>query len=149
MLYPTNGARLYIADLPAKWPGSLPVGGWAEVGETEALGSLGISWEMSEADIASVNGAPGSNVIMQVKQSRRALPMQILMGHDPEDEGQQIMRRAALSEDHYPFRLELPSGDTRSWFAMVVALSDVFDSANSVVKLQADLIPHHNPVEIG
>lgn len=146
MLYPTNGAKLYIADLPAYSPGSLPTAGWVEVGELEALGTLGIEWDMAEIDLASMEG--GSNFIMQVKHARRSLPMQILMGHDPQDPGQQILRRAALAERDYPFRLVLPSGDTRGWFALVIALSDIFDTANSVVKLQADLMPHHNPVEI-
>lgn len=148
MLYPTNGARFYVADMPTQWPGALPGLVWIEIGEVEALGSLGSEWGMAEAEVAGC-GAADSAVVMQAKQARRSLPMQILMGHDPGDEGQQVLRQAVLSEDHYPFRLVLPSGEGRIWFALVVALSDVFDSANSVVKLQADLIPHHNPVEIG
>lgn len=146
MLYPTTGARLYIADLPTETPCPVPDVAWVEIGETEALGTLGVEWETTEA---STVGCGDSGVIVQAKQARRALPMQILMGHDPEDEGQQVLRRAAMAHGYYPFRLVLAAGaGSRTWFAIVTALSDVFDSANSVVKLQADLIPHHEPVEI-
>lgn len=147
MLYPTNGAKLYIADLPSDCPRAVPGASWVEIRETEALGSLGIEWDMSEAALVSADGS--SNYVMQMKQCRRARPMQILMGHDHEDGGQQILRQAAVAQDHYPFRLVLAEGGgSRTWFALVIALSDVFDTANSVVKLQADLMPHHNPVEI-
>ncbi|MDS9467942.1 hypothetical protein RGQ15_10230 [Paracoccus sp. MBLB3053] len=146
MLYPTAGTRFFIADAPALEPGALPASGWVEIGETEALGLVGIEWEMAEADLAHMAGGAG-NVIAHAKQSRRTLPMQIILGNDPEDVGQILLWQAAHAVEHYPFRLLMPDGvRSRSWFALVTAISEVFDAANSVMKLQVDLQPHHAPI---
>ncbi|MGA0617407.1 hypothetical protein [Paracoccus sp. KR1-242] len=138
MLYPTAGARLYIADAPTEWPGALPGAGWVEIGETEALGMIGVEWETAQALAA---GCDDGARLLTVKSHQAPSPMQIVLANDPEDAGQIVLWRAARSPDHYPFRLVDANGSTRSWFALVTSLLEVFDGANSIMKLQADLLP--------
>lgn len=145
MLYPTAGCKLYIGASPGRWPGgdAASSAGWVEIGETEAIGTLGVEWEMAEASFVLDSHA----VIGTAKSPRRAMPMQIVMGNDPEDAGQQILWRAAHGVDAYPFLLVLPNhAGSRRWIAEVTAISEVFDTANSVTRLQADLMPDHSPI---
>ena len=138
MLYPTAGIRLYIADSPVETPGTLPASGWVEIGETEALGMLGV--ESETIDVTSMGSAEG--VEEHIKGVMRRLPMQIVFGLDPEDAGQAILWQAARTRGHYPFRLVFPDGARwRAWFGLVVGISEVFDTANSIMKLQADILP--------
>ena len=136
MLYPTAGARLYIANAPADGAGAYPGSGWVEIGEAEALGLLGLEWEHIETpDIE----APA---IGSVKGAMRRQPMEIVMGNDPSDAGQALIWAASRSRESYPFRLVFPGGTiTRQWFALVMGLSEVFDAANSIMKLQVVLQP--------
>lgn len=142
MLYPTAGSRLFIADAPTERNGAIS-GAWIEIGETEALGGLGIDWETASAEV--MEDCDGMPVVQTAKQSRRASPMQIILGNDPTDPGQVILWQAVKSELFYPFRLEFPdNGPNREWLALVVSLGEAFDTANAVMKLQANLIPTHN-----
>ena len=71
-----------------------------------------------------------------------AMPMPIILGNDPEDPGQAILWSASRSRAHFPFRLIFSDGVTmRRWSALIIALFDVFDSANAVMKMQATLRP--------
>ena len=142
MLYPTAGSHLFIADAPTERTGAIS-GAWIEIGETEALGGLGIDWETASAVV--MEDCDGLPVVQTAKQSRRATPMQIILGNDPTDPGQVILWQAVKSELFYPFRLVLPdSTHSRQWLALVVSLVEVFDAANAVMKLQATLIPTHD-----
>lgn len=134
MLYPTAGARLYIADAP----GSAPGPPWVEIGETEALGTLGIEWDTAQVVHSSCTGPAQT---LSAKSHLVPVVMQIVLGNDPVDPGQAILWRAARSEQPYPFRLVDASGRQRTWVALVTSLHEVFDSANSIMKLQADLLP--------
>lgn len=144
MLYPTSGSRLYIADAPTGRAGTIPSAGWVEIGETEALGLLGVEWQTDEAEIAEgpTGGLGVPLVTWTSKRAKRALPMQVVMGNDPSDPGQIILAAAARSTDHYPFRLDFPNaGPSRRWLAQVISLADAFDGANGIVRLQAELMP--------
>ncbi|MDB6179550.1 hypothetical protein PAF17_18935 [Paracoccus sp. Z330] len=142
MLYPTSGSRLFIADAPTGRDGAIPASGWVEIGETEALGLLGIEWLTDEAEIAEDIDPTAALVNWTAKRARRAKPMQVVMGNDPTDPGQIILTQAAQSMDHYPFRIDFPNGGpSRQWLAQVVSLADAFDAANGVVRLQAELLP--------
>lgn len=136
MLYSTNGAKLYIADAPVQEGGAFPGSGWLEVGETEALGAVGAEWEQIEtADLAQ-------DTMGVLKGVMRRQPIEIVMGNDPTDPGQFLLWAASRSRLSYPFRLVFSSGGyTRRWFALVMSVSEVFDSANSIVKLQVALQP--------
>lgn len=138
MLYPTAGSRIYIADAPAEIPGSVPTSGWVEIGEAEALGILGVEWDI--VDATNLESPGGAEELM--KGLVRRPPMQIIFGQDPGDAGQAILWQASRAREHYPFRLVFPGGGRwRVWFGLVVGLSEVFDTANSIMKLQADILP--------
>lgn len=142
MLYPTAGCRLFIANAPSDVPGVVPASGWVEIGETEALGMLGVEWSMETfTGMSGCELDDGPEVEVE-KGAMRRLPMQIILGDDPSDPGQLILIQAARSRAHYPFRLVFADGvTTRIWTALVIALAEVFDVANGVMKLQADLQP--------
>ncbi|MFV0303414.1 MAG: hypothetical protein ACK5IP_21525 [Paracoccus sp. (in: a-proteobacteria)] len=138
MLYPTAGSRIYIADAPVEAPGTLPASGWVEIGEAEALGLLGVEWGIIDATHMDSRGGEEE----MVKAILHRQPMQIVFGQDPEDAGQAILWRASRSRRHFPFRLVFQGGaHWRAWFGLVTGLSEVFDTANSIMKLQADILP--------
>lgn len=138
MLYPTAGSRLYIAAAPVETPGALPASGWVEIGEAEAIGMLGVEWETIDA---MHMGTPGG-AEAPIKGIVRRPPSQIIFGQDPDDAGQAILWQASRSRAHYPFRLVFPGGaHWRGWFGLVTGLFEVFDTANSIMKLQADVLP--------
>lgn len=139
MLYPTAGSRLFIADVPLY--GGMPDDAWMEIGETEAIGFLGSEWDAATADVVSdVPSDFGQELTAKGIERRSIMP--IIMANDPADPGQLALWRAARSHDSFPFRLVLPDGVTaRTWSALVMRIGEVFDVANSVIKLQADLKP--------
>lgn len=139
MLYPTAGCRLFIADLPDTLPGDVAPGAWVEIGETEALGMLGVEWDLQDVTAMNCRGEAEEAVM---KALMRRPPMPIILGNDPEDAGQAILWAASRSLEAFPFRLVFPDGAiSRRWSALIIALFEVFDSANNVMKLQADLRP--------
>lgn len=139
MLYPTNGTHLYIADAPAEDAGAFPSAGWVEIGETEALGLLGVEWDMASSTKTTCEGAVE---VIHAKQAFNKPPMELVFGADPTDPGQMVLWRALNRIEAYPFRLVFPDGvTTRLWFALVVTVAEVFDSANSVIRMQATLQP--------
>lgn len=141
MLYPTAGSRLYIADVPVFETGPFPTTGWVEIGETEAIGMLGVEWDVETADVMT-GTADGEPAEISIKGILRRPEMPLVLANDPADPGQLLLWTAARSRDSYPFRLVFPDGvQQRSWFALVVRMGEVFDTANSVMKLQADLKP--------
>lgn len=136
MLYATNGARLYIADASANQAGASV---WVEVGETEALGILGGAWEMKES---AFFGCSDDIEIAFEKAAFRRGAMQIVFGDDPTDPGQAMLWKACRSLDSFPFRLTFPdAASVREWTALVVGMSEVFDTANSIIKTQVTLQP--------
>lgn len=140
MLYPTAGSRLYIANAPVETPGALPASGWIEIGEAEAIGMVGSQWDTEEA--VYVDCEEGNPQLEPVKSLERRPAWQIILGNDPEDTGQAILWSASRSRAHYPFRLVFPGGaHWRGWFGLVTGLFEVFDTANSIMKLQADVLP--------
>ncbi|WP_313349925.1 hypothetical protein [Paracoccus sp. (in: a-proteobacteria)] len=137
MLYPTAGSRFYIADAPADGGGAaLPAAGWIEIGETEALGMVGVQW--GAIDTMHM----GSQGEEPIKGLMRRPPVQVILGNDPTDPGQALLWQASRSRAHYPFRLVFPDAARwRGWFGLVTGLFEIFDTANSVMKLQADVLP--------
>lgn len=145
MLMPTAGSRFYIADHPddGVFPRAEPVpsDAWVEISETEALGMLGVEWDQESTVLIGScdNGHPEE---VTVKGALRRLPMQVIFGMAPTDPGQVLLWRAARSEDSYPFRLVFADGVTsRQWFALVMSIGEVYDAANSVIRLLATLKP--------
>ncbi|WP_304620202.1 hypothetical protein [Paracoccus sediminilitoris] len=147
MLSPVAGSRLFIADAPQADPrGGAPSGlSWVEIGQAEAFGVLGGSYELQDTSYMGCN-EPG---YMAAKGQRRPTTMQIIMGLDMEDPGQLILARAyAAPEAAYPFRLLFADGvNERRWMALVMRFEEVFDAANSVMRMQADLHPANMIIE--
>lgn len=134
MLYPTAGSRLFIADPLTAEP--------VEIGEVEAIGLLGSQWDVKTADVLEGCDADDHAIEVAVKSVERRPEMQVIMGNDPADPGQLLLWQAVRSLDSFAFRLALPDGVTkREWQALVIGLGEVFDTANSVMKLQVDLKP--------
>nr|WP_111298637.1 hypothetical protein [Paracoccus saliphilus] len=146
MLFPVAGSRLFIADLEVPShlpPSSVPDAEWVEVGEAEAFGMLGGRYDLEEAHF--MNDAPDGGY-SAIKGVYRPSAMQIVLGLDPADPGQALLFKAYRARDAYPFRLLFADGTTeRRWFALVLAIGEVFDAANNVMRLQADLHPVANP----
>ncbi len=147
MLYPTAGCRLFIANLPDTAPAAVPPEAWVQIGEAEALGLLGVEWDLHETTYIK-SGCDWDDMSEDVvKGVMRRAPMPIILGNDPEDPGQAILWAASRSRAPFPFRLIFSDGVTmRRWSALVIALFDVFDSANAVMKMQATLRPV-SPIE--
>lgn len=143
MLYATAGCRLFIADSPGMDPPVIPPGYWLEIGEIEALGLMGGVWDIEDAGLVGWDdGGLEAPAELPVKTYLRRSPMPLVMGNDPADPGQLILYKAWRATSHFPFRMIFADGETiRSWRALVTGLFEVFDVANGVMKLQADILP--------
>lgn len=153
MLYPVAGSRIFIANVPMD-PGdvlpadlgAVPSGAFVEIGEAEALGILGGSWQTIDLPPAMNEptgwGSTAPPAMSHLKTYMERPAMQIVLGNAPTDPGQALLWSAWRSHDAFPFRIVFPGGLVlRSWAALVTDLSEAFDTANSVMKLQASLLP--------
>lgn len=144
MLYPVGGSRFFIADAPvASWaePGA-PAAAWVEIEGMEAFGLLGVEWAVVTADVMNGCGPDNGPGEFAAKSALRRPEIPMILGNDPTDPGQALLWAASRSRDSFPFRIVFPDGVTvRSWYALVIRIGEVFDTANSVIKLQADLKP--------
>lgn len=145
MLFPVAGSRFFIANQPVEAPTgpvTVPAGAWVEIGETEAFGTLGGRYELNEAHF--MTGGPDEGYAA-MKGVHRPDTMQLVLGLDPIDPGQLLLFQAYRSRDAFPFRLLFPDGVTdRRWFALVMSFGEVFDAANNVMRMLADLHPVTN-----
>lgn len=133
MLFPVSGTKIFIGTAETAAEGD-----WLEIGETEAIGTLGVQWQTQEITIYDEDEI---GTVEIDKTARSAAAMQIVMAADSSDPGQIRLWEAVASIWGYRFRLLLPSGEARSFSAIVTSLVEVFDSANSAIRLQADLQP--------
>lgn len=137
MLFPVAGTRFFIADNPTDPDLMAPETAfdWIEIGETEAFGTLGAEFELQ--DFHDIGGR-----YLAAKGSERPTVMQVVLGLDPSDPGQALLLAAYRHNAAFPFRMLFPDGLTeRRWFALVVHLGEVFDAANNVMRMQAELHP--------
>lgn len=152
-IYATNGARLYIgAPLAAKSTdfveGDFDSQTWVEIGETENLGTVGDT--SSEITFDGIN----TQRTRRLKGTRNAGSMDVIMGIDYDDAGQQALIAAEKTPHDYAFRIVLNdapasgSPSERLFVAKVGSVAEAFDSANSVMKLNASLWVNSNVVKI-
>lgn len=152
-IYATNGAKLYIGGpLAAKSTDFILTDfnsqTWVEIGETEGLGSVGDS----SAEIAFEGIS--SKRDRRLKGTRNAGTMEIVCGLDYGDAGQVALVAAEKAKGDYAFKLVLndaPAGgdsSERYFVAAVGSAVEAFDSANSVMKLQASLWVNSNIVKV-
>lgn len=144
MLRATAGSRLYIGATPFTSYGldmmpDLEGVAWTEISAVEALGRLGAEWQAEE-----IPGMLHPDYSTFVKFGEAPATMQVVMGMEDEDPGQQRLLQAAEDQSAaYPFRLDF-SGPSlqprRRWLALVLSCNEVFDEANSVMRRASDLL---------
>lgn len=152
-IYATNGSKLYIgAALAAKSTDFVAADftpqTWVEIGEIEALGTLGDSATEIAFDAIS------SSRTRRLKGTRNAGSMEVVAGLDYDDPGQLAVIAAEKTPHDYSFRLVLndaPPGGTpseRLFVAKVASAAEAMDSANSVMKLNMTLWVNSNVVKV-
>lgn len=152
----TGGAKLYIGTTKtqkktdfvlADFSASNAVT-WVEIGELEGLGSVG---DTSEAvNFTSIS----DKRTRTLKGPRSAGTMELVMGIDYADAGQQALIAAERTIHDYEFKIQLndaPAGGTNSeryFIAKVMSQSEQYDQANAVMKLNASLGVNSNLVRV-
>lgn len=152
-IYATNGSKLYIgAALAAKSADFVEADftsqTWVEIGEIEALGTLGDA--ANEISFDSIS----SSRTRRLKGTRNAGSMEVVAGLDYDDPGQLAVIAAEKTPHDYAFRLVLndaPPGGTpseRLFVAKVASAAEALDGANSVMKLNMTLWVNSNVVKV-
>ncbi|MFN4102124.1 MAG: hypothetical protein ACK4GT_20370 [Pararhodobacter sp.] len=152
-IYATAGARLYIGGpLPAKSSdfvlADFDTQTWVEIDETEGLGSAGDT--SAEVTFDGINSAR----TRRLKGTRSGGTMEIVCGLDMADPGQIALIAAERTKHDYAFRVVLadaPAGGTpseRMFVAQVGSAAEQYDTANSVMKLNASLWVNSNIVKV-
>ncbi|MFS8124213.1 hypothetical protein QD336_17475 [Rhizobium sp. BR 250] len=155
-IYASAGAKLFIGTTKEQKSTDFVIGDfsaenavtWKEIGEVEALGSVG---DTSEAINFTAIGDARTRTL---KGPRSAGTMEVVCGLDAEDEGQQAAIAAEKTIHDYEFRIVLndaPAGGTpskRYFIAKVMSQSEQFDQANNVMKLNVSLGVNSNVVKV-
>jgi len=152
-IYATNGAKLYIGGVLASKAADFILGDfssvtWAEITETEGLGSVG------DASAEITFDGVSAKRTRRLKGTRSAGVMEIVCGIDYADEGQVALLAAEKAAFDYAFKLVLndaPAAGTpseRYFVAQVGSAVEAFDVANSVMKLNASLWVNSNIVKV-
>lgn len=134
------GSALYIGEpqsmLPLDRALSVPLAqDWTAIAGGESFGVLGVAWET----YAFAPDSPDPEVTRTIKTNMAPQAMQLIFGQLPEDPGQVQLWDAARSQFDYGFRLDFGEGQQRYWLGLVTGLGEVFDVADSVIKLQATI----------
>lgn len=152
-IYATNGAKLFIGStitIPTAGVTEASFTGqtWAEIGETENLGTVGdTSSEISFDGIAA-------NRTRRLKGTRNAGAMDVVCGIDYADAGQIAVIAAEKTIHDYAFRLvfnDAPAGGTpseRLFAAKVASVAEALDAANNVMKMNVSIWVNSNVVRI-
>lgn len=152
-IYATNGAKLYIGGaLAAKstdfTQSDFTSQSWAEIAPVESLGSIGDT--SAEVPFTAI----GEGRDKRLKGSRNAGTVEVVCGIDYTNAGQIALLAAEKTIHDYAFKLVLndapPSGtpSERYFIAAVGSVVEAFDTANSVMKLQASLWVNSNVVRV-
>lgn len=152
-IYATNGAKLYIGGVLNSQSADFDEADftsqtWVEIGEIEALGTVGDT--AAEITFDSIS----ANRTRRLKGTRNAGSMELICGIDYADPGQIALIAAEKTIHDYAFRLVLndaPPGGTpseRLFIAKVGSAAEALDTANSVMKLQCALWVNSNVTHI-
>ena len=154
-IYTTEGTRLYSGGpraaksrdfTEADFAGQSSL--WVEIDETEGLGSAGDT--SAEVTFDGIN----SGRTRRLKGTKNAGSMDVVCGLDPADPGQIALIAAERSKNDFAFRVVLadaPADGTpseRMFVAQVASAAEQYDTANSVMKLNASLWINSNIVKI-
>ncbi|CAM3387859.1 hypothetical protein PANO111632_17245 [Paracoccus nototheniae] len=152
-IFATAGTRLYIGGpLAAKSTDFVEADftsqTWVEIDETEGLGSAGDT--SAEVTFDGINSAR----TRRLKGTRSAGTLEIVCGLDMTDPGQIALIAAERVKGDYAFRMvladALPGGtpSERMFVAQVGSAAEQYDTANTVMKLNATLWINSNIVKI-
>lgn len=124
---------------------------WVEIGGLDSLGSLGDSSEaVSQAIINEAR-------VKTLKGTRSAGTMEVVAAIDNADAGQLAAIAAEKTPYDYAFKVELndkpaagasPKNGERLFIAKVMSASEVFDTANNVMKRNLSLAVNSNIVRV-
>lgn len=152
-IYATNGAKLYIGGaLSSKATdfveSDFDSQSWVEIGEIEALGTVGDT--SAEITFDSIS----ANRTRRLKGTRNAGAMEVVCGIDYEDPGQIALIAAEKTIHDYAFRIvmnDAPDGGSpseRLFIAKVGSAAEALETANNVMKLNATLWVNSNVVHV-
>lgn len=152
-IYATAGAKLYIGDVISDKSSDFTEADfaaetWTNISHLESLGTLGDQAEEITFD------ALGEGRRKRLKGVRNAPTMEVVAGIDYADAGQQALIAAEKTDHDYAFKIEFddaPVGGTpseRYFIAKVGSSSEAYDTANSVMKLNASLWVNSNTVRV-
>lgn len=140
MYFTAAGTRFFIGTArPGWWARVVDASdfdgeAWVPVEGVSSIGRTGGEWQTVADTIPASADAPDEPWIENhVKDVRPSLSMQIVMATIEDDPGQLAMLAAEASVPAYPFRMELPTGGTRQFVALVVSADQAVDEANSVL----------------
>lgn len=153
MIFSTAGSKLYIGgtqDMKSAdfVEADFSTETWTEITGLESLGSVGdTSEEIAQAVV-------GEGRTKRIKGTRNAGAMEVVMAINYADAGQQALLAAEKTPQDYAFRVvfnDAPEGGTpseRMFIAKVGSVSEAYDTANSVMKLNSSLWVNSNVVRI-
>lgn len=152
-IYATNGAKLYIGAALASKATDFDVTdfgaqSWTEIGEVEALGTVGDT----SAEIAF--DSISANRTRRLKGTRNAGAMEVVCGIDYQDPGQIELIAAEKTIHDYAFRIVMNdapangSPSERLFIAKVGSAAEALETANNVMKLNATLWVNSNVVHV-
>lgn len=153
MIHATAGAKLFIGGtkpMPSEDLTASDFEGesWVEIKELESLGTVGDAAE--EVEFAAI----GQARTRRMKGTRSSAPMEIVCGIDYQDAGQLALIAAEKTSGNYAFKIEFPdapAGGTpseRMFVAIVGSAAEAYDTANSVMRLNASLWVNSNIVRV-
>ncbi|MCB1511525.1 MAG: hypothetical protein KDJ36_11550 [Hyphomicrobiaceae bacterium] len=152
-LFATNGAKVYIGDAMA-FDGTDFVAGdfssvtWVEIGGVTNLGQAGDTSELITSNHI------GAGRTRKLKGTRNAGSQEIVADLDYADTGQIALLAAEKTDDTYAIKVELndaPSGGTpsiRYYVALIMSATEVWNEANSVMQISANLEIDSNIVKV-
>lgn len=153
MLYATAGMQIHIGGVLAQKSSDFVEAdfsseSWTEITGHVNLGSLGDAAE----EITSEHIVDART--KRLKGTRSSPPMELVVDINPEDDGQ-IALIAAEKEIHdYAFKLtfnDAPEGGTpseRLFIAKVASITEQFDTANTVMRMNVTLWVNSNVVRV-
>jgi len=156
-IFAAAGSKFYIGSAPMDDKNTdfvetdFDAVSWIEVTPLETIGTVG-----DEAESVDFNSL-GNNRRKRMKGVRAAPNLEISAGLDYSDSGQAKVLEAEASNHNYPVRVVFndapatgaaPTPSERKMIGMVMSVGETVDSANSVLRLNANIAINSNVVRL-